>query len=88
MGITLIPADQAELTLLDAKRLFNLGVEHKLQNPRTLFVPIGLAAQSVSQEAHRRGMVLLAISVEEMAPFFAEAKAGFKQYQDRRSGGA
>ena len=88
LGTTLIPANQAELTLLDAKRLFKLGAEHKLQAPRTLFVPKDLAAQSVAQEAHRLGVEMLAISPEEMAPFVAEAKAGFKQYQDRRSAGA
>ena len=87
LGTTLIPADQAELTVLDAKRLFKLGAEHKLPAPRTLFMPKGLAAQSVAQEAHRLGVEVSAISPEEMAPFVAEAKAGFKQYQDRRSAG-
>ena len=74
-----VPAQQAEPTQLESKRLLKEGQAHKKRWPKTLFVPKEQSAQFLAEEAERLGIEVVRVAEEELLPFISEAREGFME---------
>jgi hypothetical protein len=73
-----------ELTQMESRRLLKEGKAHKMQLPKTLFVPTELHAQFLVAEAERIGIEVVRVEEHQLLIFICEARAGFR----KRFGGA
>lgn len=74
-----VPAEQAEPTQLESKRLLKEGQAHKKRWPKTLFVPTEQPAQFLIVEAERLGIGIVRVAEEQLSPFIGEALEGFRE---------
>ena len=79
-----VPAQVAEPTKIEAKRLLRQGQSHKKQLPKTLFIPTNQPAQYLALEAERQGITVVRVPEHQLTVFIGEAREGFRE----RFGGA
>jgi hypothetical protein len=79
-----VAAIVAEPTQMESRRLLKEGKAHKMQLPKTLFVPIELHAQFLVAEAKRIGIEVVRVEKDQLLIFIGEAREGFRE----RFGGA
>jgi len=75
----LVPANGAEPTELESRRLLQQGQEHKQQLPKTLLVPSGQPAQFLAAAARRKGIEVVRVEESQLLIFIAEAREGFRE---------
>jgi hypothetical protein len=68
-----------EPTQIESRRLLNEDKAHKMQLPKTLFVPIELHAQFLVAEAERIGIKVIRVEEHQLLIFIGEAKEGFRE---------
>ncbi len=83
LGIEFVPADSAEPSLLESKRLLIGGKSHKQQFPGKLIIPTNQAADILRAEAERQGISVVRVPEEELAVFVHEARVGFQEHVSR-----
>jgi hypothetical protein len=74
-----VPANVAELTELESRRLLQQGQEHKQQLPKTLLVPSGQPAQFLAAAARRKGIEVVRVEENQLLVFIGEAREGFRE---------
>jgi hypothetical protein len=74
-----ITAKAAEATQMESRRLLNEGKSHKMQLPRTLFVPIEQPAQFLVAEAERFGIEVVRVEEFQLMIFIGEARGAFRE---------
>lgn len=74
-----VPANVAELTELESRRLLQRGQEHKQQLPKTLLVPSGQPAQFLAAAARRKGIEVVRVEENQLLIFIGEAREGFRE---------
>ncbi len=79
LGSAPVAAMAAELTQMESRRLLQEGKAHKMQLPKTLFVPTELPAQSLVEEAERVGIEVVRVEEFQLLIFIGEAREGFKE---------
>jgi hypothetical protein len=79
LGSEPMPAQAAEFTPLEARRLLKKGQAHKQVLPGTLFIPTGQPADVLTREAERQGISVVRIAEDELLPFIGEARDGFRE---------
>jgi hypothetical protein len=77
LSSALVAAMAAEPTQLESRRLLKEGKAHKMQFPKTLFVPTELPAQFVVAEAERVGIEVVRVGEHQLLVFIGEARKGF-----------
>jgi len=70
----------AEPTQMESKRLLKEGKAHKMQLPKTLFVPTELPAQFLVAEAERVGIEVIRVEEYQLMVFIGEAREAFREY--------
>jgi hypothetical protein len=80
LGSEFVPAGSPDLSAIQARRLFKAGESHKKSLPRTLFISADHPANVLSDEAERRGIAVMRVSIEQLLPFISEAREGFKEH--------
>ena len=74
-----IPANAAELSKMEAKRLLKEGQAHKQQLPKTLFIPSDQPAALLSAEAKLQGITVVRVPEDQLLLFIGEAREGFRE---------
>ena len=74
-----VPANMAEPSKLEAKRMLKEAKAHKQQLPKTLFIPSTQPAQHLSLEAERQGIAVIRVPEVELLLFIGEAREGFRE---------
>lgn len=74
-----VPAQVAEPTIIEAKRLLNEGKSHKSELPKTLFIPTDQPAQLMVLEAKRQGITVVRVPEDQLMLFIGEAREGFRE---------
>jgi hypothetical protein len=74
-----VPANVAELTELESRRLLLQGQERKKQFPKTLLVPSGQPAQFLAAAARRKGIEVVCVEENQLLIFIGEAREGFRE---------
>ena len=85
LGNAMIPADQAEPSHLEARRLLTTGWAHKKRMPKTLFVPTGQFQTDLSAEAKRKGIDVVSVQEDQLIVFIGEARQGFREHVQGRN---
>jgi len=80
LGNAMIPADQAEPSRFEARRLLKTGWKHKKRMPKTLFVPSGQFKTDLSAEAKRKGIDVVSVQEAQLIVFTGEARQGFRDH--------
>ena len=75
-----VAAMAAELTQMESRRLLKEGKAHKMQLPKTLFVPTELHARVLIAEAGRIGIEVVRVEEDQLLAFIGEAKEGFRDH--------
>ena len=75
-----VAAKVAEPTQMESRRLLKEGKSHKMQLPRTLFVPTEQSAQFLVAEAERVGIEVVRVEEYQLLIFIGEARKGFREY--------
>jgi len=79
-----VAAIAVEPTQMESRRLLKEGKAHKMQLPKTLFVPNELQAQFLVAEAERIGIEVVRVDEHQLLIFIGEAREAFRE----RFGGA
>ena len=79
LGNEMIPADKAEPSQLEAKRLLKAGWEHKKTMPNILFIPKGKFEVNVRAAAQSENIEVAPLKEDQLLVFIGEAK-GFKEH--------
>lgn len=74
-----VQAGARELSREGAKRLLEGGQSHMQQLPKTLFIPMGQPADSLSMEAESQGITVTRVPDAELSMFIGEARTGFRE---------
>jgi hypothetical protein len=74
-----VPANGAEPTELESRRLLLQGQERKKQCPKTLLVASGQPAQFLAAAARRKGIEVVQVEENQLLPFIGEAREGFRE---------
>lgn len=74
-----VPAAARELSREGAKRLLEGGQSHKQQLPKTLFIPIGQPADSLTIEVENQGITVTRVPDADLSVFIGEARKGFRE---------
>ena len=74
-----VTAKVAEPTQMESRRLLKKGKSHKMQLPRTLFVPAELPAQFLVAEAERIGIKVIRVEEYQLHIFIGEAREAFRE---------
>jgi len=74
-----VPANAAEPSKMEAKRLLKEGQARKQQLPKTLFIPSNQTAPLLKAEAKRRGITVVSVPEDQLLPFIGEAREGFRE---------
>jgi hypothetical protein len=74
-----VPANVAELTELESRRLLLQGQERKKQFPKTLLVPSGQPTQFLAAAARRKGIEVVCVEENQLLIFIGEAREGFRE---------
>jgi hypothetical protein len=74
-----VPANGAEPTELESRRLLLQGQERKKQLPKTLLVASGQPAQFLAAAARRKGIEVVQVEENQLLPFIGEAREGFRE---------
>ncbi|MFC1600795.1 hypothetical protein ACFL34_00405 [Candidatus Sumerlaeota bacterium] len=83
LGSELVPANAAELTAPQFRRLLEAALRHGQQLPQTLLVAHGDAADPLTREATRHSIDVTRVSESELLIFIREARQGFaEQFED------
>lgn len=80
LGNAMVPANQAEPSQLEARRLLKTGWEHKKRMPKTLLVPNGQFQTELSAEAKRKGIDVVSVPEDQLIVFIGEARQGFREH--------
>jgi len=80
LGSEFVPAGATDLSAIQARRLLKTGESHKHRLPRTLFISTDHPANALRNEAERRGIAVMRVSIEQLLPFINEARVGFKEH--------
>ncbi len=67
---------------VESRQLLAQGNAHKMQMPRTLFVPTEQPAQFLVAEAERVGIEVIRVEEDQLSVFIGEARSGFREYFD------
>jgi len=73
------PAQTAEPTQMDSRRLLKQGQAHKNQWPKTLFIPVGQPADDLSAEAERQGIKVVRIAEDQLLLLIGETRESFRK---------
>jgi hypothetical protein len=79
LGSVSVPANVAEPTELESRRLLLQGQERKQQLPKTLLVPSGQPAQFLAAAARRKGIEVVRVEENQLLLFIGEAREGFRE---------
>lgn len=74
-----VPANVAEPTELESRRLLQQGQERKKQLPKSLLVPSGQPAQFLAAAARRKGIEVVRVEENQLLIFIGEAREGFRE---------
>jgi len=80
LGTELVPADSTEPSQLESMRLLKGGQSHKDQLPKKLLIPNKQAADILTREAERIGIVVVRVPEEQLLAFIDEAREGFQEH--------
>jgi hypothetical protein len=79
LSSTMIPADAAEPTRAEFRRLLEDAKQHKQQLPVTLFIPRENVAELATLEAQEQGIEVVRVPERELMVFIGEARAAFAE---------
>ena len=80
LGNALIPANEAEPSELDVRRLLKSSWKHKKGFPTTLFIPRGQFGRTVPAEAERHGITVVAVDESQLLVFIGDARQGYEEH--------
>ena len=80
LGTEFVSVTSVEPSEMEAKRLMKCGESHKMQLPKTLYIPEGQAADLLCTEAERNGITVIRVPEEQLLVFIGEAREGFKEH--------
>jgi hypothetical protein len=80
LGSALVAVTVAEPSQMESKRLLKEGKAHKMQLPKTLFVPTELQAKFLAAEAERVGIDVVRIAEHQLLIFIGEAREEFIKF--------
>jgi len=75
-----IPANDKQISTLEARRLLKKGSEQKHELPETLFIPSNETADNLAHEAQRQGVTVVRVPEDQLIMFTGEARKGFKEH--------
>lgn len=88
LGNAMVPAEAAEPSQSDARRLLETAWGHKQEFATTLFVPAGQFQTIVPAEAKRHGISVVPVQENQLLVFIGEARQGFRDHVQGRGGEA
>jgi len=74
-----VDAKAVEPTQMESRRLLKEGRSHRMQLPRTLFVPTEQPAQLLVAEAERIGITVVPVEEYQLLIFIGEAREAFRE---------
>ncbi len=80
-----IPAQAAELTTMDAKRVLKEAKSSVSALPKTLFIPTDQPAQTLENEATHQGITVVRVPEDQLMHFIGEAREGFRARFGRKA---
>jgi hypothetical protein len=75
----LVPSGQAGPSNIEVKRLLKQASAHKKKLPKTLYIPVELAAANLEAEAEKQKISVVSIAEDQLLVFIGEARDGFKE---------
>ncbi|MGH8608466.1 MAG: hypothetical protein ACREX9_13945 [Gammaproteobacteria bacterium] len=75
-----VPANEAEPSKTEARRLLKKGHAHKQELPKTLFIPSGQPANNIALEAERQKITVVRVPENQLLLFIGEARQAFKEH--------
>ena len=75
-----VPANEAEMSKLESRRLLNEAYAHKRELPKTLFIPAGQLASNLAAEAQRKKITVVRVEEDQLVIFIGEARQTFKEH--------
>ena len=75
----LLSATEGHPSKPEATRLLRESHAHKRVWPKTLFIPSGLSAVNLTQQAERKGITVVSMAETHLLPFISEARQFFKE---------
>jgi len=79
LSSSLVPAGQAGPSKIESKRLLKQASAHKKNLPKTLYVPIELAAANLTVEAEQQKIAVIGIPEGQLLVFIGDVREGFKE---------
>jgi len=79
LGSEMVPAESAEPSKVEARRLLKRSKSHKKQLPKNLFIAREMAADEFAREAERHEIEVVRVPQAELLVFVGEAQQGFQE---------
>jgi hypothetical protein len=75
-----MPAQVSEPTQMESKRLLEQGKSHRMQFPKTLFIPIEQSARFLVAEAERDSIEVVRVEEYQLLIFISEARDALREH--------
>lgn len=79
----MIPASEAEPSLMESKRMLKQGKAHRNELPREFIIPNEQRADLLASEARRQGITIVRLPEAQLRMYTGEAREAFRKKFDR-----